>query len=160
MRFDPDEFETTDELGIRKPPVTLLSFLAHLQITWDASYISSLPPPPPSPSPLSDGKLAVPSRTVSIPKPKTDSLMPTHPSIFPPNTPNPAPSTNEADRQYVQAQGTPLRFGIWGEATDPKNPHAESFSLIWSGKYKTWIAIYKMTVQVCEYLVVIFLRFC
>lgn len=60
------------------------------------------------------------------------------------------PSTGEADRQYVQAQGTPLRFGIWGESTDMKDSQAKSFSLIWSGRDKTWIAIYKMTVQVCE----------
>ncbi|KAK7692136.1 hypothetical protein QCA50_003755 [Cerrena zonata] len=148
LRFDPDEFETTDDLGIRKPPITLLSFLAHLQITWDASYISSLPTPP-SPTPMSGGKLAVPSRTVSIPKPKNNLLTPSHPSIFPPSTPNPVPSTGEADRQYVQAQGTPLRFGTWGESsTDAKDSQAEAFSLIWSGRDKTWIAIYRMSVQV------------
>ncbi|CAL1706026.1 unnamed protein product [Somion occarium] len=143
-QFDEDGLEDTKP---RKPPISLLSFLAHLQISWDASYISSLPPPP-SPSPTADGRPPVPSRTVSIPKTKATSLMPVHPSIFPPSTPHPLPSTGDADRQYVQAQGTPLRFGVWGENSNLEDAQNEDFALLWSEKDKTWVAVYKMTVQV------------
>ncbi|THH31398.1 hypothetical protein EUX98_g2797 [Antrodiella citrinella] len=133
------EYTDTDDQS-RTPPANLLAFLAHLQITYDASYIASLPADAP----------IVPVRTTSMKgsakAQTTQSLLALHPSIFPPSTPNPVPSSGHADKQYVQVQGTPLRTGAWGDGMD--SGPGEEFALLWSASESCWIAIFKMTVQV------------
>ena len=119
----------TDER--RVPPPHLLAFLSHIQVSYDAAYISSAPiieEPRPGATPPSRTSLLGPSRRQR--------------SIFPPTTPHPIPSAGEADRKYVKSEGTPLTAGIWGD-----NP-AEAFQLLWSRKEKAWIAIFKLGVNV------------
>lgn len=126
------------------PPVQLLAFLAHLQITLDASYISALPV---SLTPTSSTQLSAPPRNASLNrlKPRPPNL---HPSIFPPQTPRPTPYTAEADRRYTQAEGTPLATLVWGEKADDDT--RETFSLCWSEKDKVWVGLYRLVVGVCE----------
>ncbi|TCD67303.1 hypothetical protein EIP91_000273 [Steccherinum ochraceum] len=133
----------TDE-SPKAPPVKLLAFLSHLQITYDASYIASLPSDAPS----------LPVRTTSIKKAQENTqnkamslAPPSHPSIFPPHTPNPVPSSAVSDRQYAQVQGTPLRTGVWGDGMDGDGAN-EKFVILWSAEESCWIVVFKMTVQV------------
>ncbi|KAH8107648.1 TRAPP trafficking subunit Trs65-domain-containing protein [Cristinia sonorae] len=126
----------------KTPPINLLAFLAHLQVTYDASYIASLP---------SDAPI-VPNRTHSMNRAqagqtKASTLGAAHPSIFPPHTPNPVPSSTDSDRQYSQTQGTPLRAGVWGDGMAGDNI-SEGFALLWSASDSCWIVVFKMTVQV------------
>ena len=120
----------------RVPPPHLLAFLAHVQISYDAAYISS--------APIVEQPQA--SVTMSLPPgSKTTSLLgPSRRprSIFPPTTPHPIPSAGEADRKYVNSEGTPLAAGIWGD-----NPN-EAFQLLWSRKKKAWVAVFKLVVNV------------
>ncbi|KAF9792921.1 TRAPP trafficking subunit Trs65-domain-containing protein [Thelephora terrestris] len=120
----------------RVPPPHLLAFLAHVQVSYDAAYISSAPiveepqanvaiSPPPT------------SRTTSLLGPSRRPR-----SIFPPTTPHPIPSAGEADRKYVKSEGTPLTTGIWGDNPD------EAFQLLWSRKEKAWVAVFKLVVAV------------
>ena len=118
------------------PPPHLLAFLAHVQVSYDAGYISSTPiveepqagvtvSPPPT------------SRTASLLGPSRRPR-----SIFPPTTPHPIPSVGEADRKYVKSEGTPLTAGVWGDNPD------EAFQLLWSRKEKAWVAVFKLVVNV------------
>ena len=120
----------------RVPPPHLLAFLAHIQVSYDAAYISSAPiveepqtsvtiSPPPT------------SRTTSLLGPSRRPR-----SIFPPTTPHPVPSVGESDRKYVKSEGTPLTAGIWGDSPD------EEFQLLWSRKEKAWVAVFKLVVNV------------
>jgi hypothetical protein len=120
----------------RIPPPHLLAFLSHIQVSYDAAYITSTPiieepqagvtfSPPPGSRPTS---LLGPSR-----RPR---------SIFPPTTPHPIPSVGEADRKYVKSEGTLLKAGIWGDGPD------EAFQLLWSQKQKAWVAIFKLVLNV------------
>ena len=118
------------------PPPHLLAFLAHIQVSYDAAYISSttiveepqasvtISPPPTS-------------RTASLLGPSRRPR-----SIFPPTTPHPVPSVGEADRKYVKSEGTPLTAGTWGDSPD------EAFQLLWSRKEKAWVAVFKLVVNV------------
>ena len=47
---------------------------------------------------------------------------------------HPIPSAANADLQYVQSQGTPLVFAIWGGS---KEPDKEAFALLWDAE-KEW----------------------
>ena len=118
----------------RLPPPHLLAFLSHLQVSYDATYISS--------TPFMEEPQA--SATVTPPLRKTSLLGPSRRphSIFPPTTPHPIPSAGEADRKYVKSEGTPLTAGIWGDNPD------EEFQLLWSRKEKAWVAIFKLVVNV------------
>ncbi|EKM54753.1 uncharacterized protein PHACADRAFT_29927 [Phanerochaete carnosa HHB-10118-sp] len=149
LRF---EHFATDTEDTSKPPAELLSYLAHLQISYEASYITSIPH---ATSPLlADARPPVPPRSHSMPgrnkpsplAPLQPSLAPPHPSIFPPHTPHPIPSTTESDRQYVQAQGTLLRAGTWGDGSAV--PDSEAFALVWSKLLGCWIAVFKIVVQI------------
>ena len=148
LRFEHVYFD--GETDVTKPPPELLSFLAHVQVSYEATYITSLPQAP-SPSPLEMARPPVPPRSHSIPVPARNKPAPlappqAHPSIFPPHTPLPIPSTADSDRQYVQAQGTPLRSATWGDGSAP--PNSESFAMIWSKRDNCWIAVFKMNIQV------------
>ncbi|KDQ55571.1 hypothetical protein JAAARDRAFT_195423 [Jaapia argillacea MUCL 33604] len=125
------------------PPIHLLSFLAHLQVSYEATYISSVPTLHAIQPPAS--RLSAPPRTSSNNKlaPRPSSL---HPTIFPPHTPNPTPSTAETDRQYVQSEGKPLAAGIWGESMFGDT--ADAFRLTWSTTDECWVAIYRLSLTV------------
>ncbi|KIP06996.1 hypothetical protein PHLGIDRAFT_436056 [Phlebiopsis gigantea 11061_1 CR5-6] len=144
LRFEHASFD--GETDIQKPPAELLSFLTHVQVSYEATYITSLPQAP-SPSPFDAGRPGVPPRSYSMPgRNKPTPLAPPHPSIFPPHTPHPIPSSTESDRQYVQAQGTPLRSGTWGDGS--ASPDSEAFALVWSKRDSCWIAVFKLKIQV------------
>ena len=185
---------TTREHDPHKPPIQLLSFLAHLQVSYDASYIAPLPVPqmqmqsqlPPSGRPVSALGPGVGEINLNdplnrpTPPPRTQSLTvnsrpgsaalgtagrPQHPSIFPPHTPHPVPSAVGADRQYVQAQGTPLRAGVWGEGALPgrvsavgkdkdkdKDKEGDSLLVVWREETREWVVVFKMRVAVSEWL--------
>ncbi|GJE92801.1 hypothetical protein PsYK624_089580 [Phanerochaete sordida] len=149
LRF---EHFATDTEDTSSPPAELLSYLAHLQVSYEASYITSIPQ---SASPAAgEARPPVPPRSHSMPvrnkpsplAPPGASLAPPHPSIFPPSTPHPIPSSTESDRQYVQSQGTLLRAGTWGDGSAA--PDSETFALVWSKAAGCWIAVFRMTIQV------------
>lgn len=123
----------TDER--RTPPPHLLAFLSHMQVTYEAAYISSTPI-------IEEPQAGV---MISPPPPRATSFLgPSRRphSIFPPTTPHPIPSAGEADRKYVKSEGTPLTAGIWGDGPD------EAFQLLWSQKEKAWVAIFRLVVTV------------
>ncbi|OSX65862.1 hypothetical protein POSPLADRAFT_1131738 [Postia placenta MAD-698-R-SB12] len=140
---------TEEENEQAKPPANLLSFLAHLQIAYDASYISPSASAHDASAPAI-GRPPVPPRNASINKSKPATLLAAvHPSIFPPSTPNPIPSAAEPDRQYVQVQGTPLASGVWGEQiSSTSRESSEAFALLWARKEREWVAVYRMSVLV------------
>ena len=132
----------TDER--RVPPSYLLEFLSHIQVSYDAAYISSTP----------IIEQPQPGVTISPPPKATSLLGPSRRqrSIFPPTTPHPIPSAGEADRKYVKSEGTPLTAGIWGD-----NP-AEAFQVLWSRKEKAWVAIFKLVVNVGMFILIYVFR--
>ncbi|KAI0646028.1 TRAPP trafficking subunit Trs65-domain-containing protein [Trametes meyenii] len=127
-----------------KPPSTLLSFLAHLQISYETSYIS---PSAVAPEPFSAARLSMPPppRNSSMQRNRPGPLLAGHPSIFPPHTPHPIPAAAESDLKYVQSQGTPLISAIWGES-DSRD--SEQFALLWDASECCWLAVYKISVLV------------
>ncbi|KAH0828021.1 TRAPP trafficking subunit Trs65-domain-containing protein [Lanmaoa asiatica] len=121
------------------PPRSLVDLLSHIQVSLEATYISKTPN-----QGVLDTATLVRPRTSSMPKGRPLSL---HPSIFPPNTPNPIPSTTEGDRKYVQSEGTLLFSSIWGtkKATEESK---EKFALLFSESQRTWIAVYELSLIV------------
>lgn len=123
----------------------LLDFLSHLQISLEATYISPHAPPP-----RPNSHLATPPRTDSTGRLKPQQGRPSNPSIFPPPTPNPTPSTAEPDRKYVQAEGTLLLASIWGQKGAPEDGDSgEKLTLLWSEKERLWVAVYQLSLTVC-----------
>ncbi|KIM41298.1 hypothetical protein M413DRAFT_145987 [Hebeloma cylindrosporum] len=116
--------------------------LAHVQVSLEASYISSQPTA--SENPRTSRLLQTP-RTGSLARPNNNRLNP-HPSILPPSTPNPMPSTGEQDRKYITSEGTLLVANIWGNNTAEDS--SEGFALLWSEAEVCWIAVYRMVVTV------------
>lgn len=129
------------------PPFDLLSFLAHTQVSYDATYIS-----PTSASALSAPRLGTPPRTTSLKLSAGSGALPNPPNLFPLNTPNPTPMATEQDRRYVRAEGVALVSGIWGEELDPtKLTHVkdrDGFALLWDETAGVWVAVYRMCVNV------------
>ena len=132
------------------PPELLLEFLSHLQVSLEATYISSTPQPGPNDTPRTPAsRLSAPPRTSSLGPPKTSNRFTAHhPSILPPSTPHPTPSTGEQDRKYVSSEGTLLLANIWGANTADDSP--ESFSLLWSEEEEVWVAVYRLSLTVCR----------
>ncbi|KAH9953511.1 TRAPP trafficking subunit Trs65-domain-containing protein [Lactifluus volemus] len=129
------------------PPFTLLSFLAHAQVSYDATYISRA-----SASTLSAPPLGgTPPRTTSL-KPNARKGANAPPGMFPVNTPNPTPVTTEQNRPYVRAEGVKLASGIWGEEPGPVKERPvetkDSFALLWDKTSGNWVAVYRMCVNV------------
>ena len=124
------------------PPRSLVDLLSHVQVSLEATYISQTPN---QDSP--DTGSLVPPRTSSTSKGRPPSL---HPSIFPPSTPNPIPSTTESDRKYVQSEGTLLFSGIWGTKKVTTDGSKEKFALLFSETQRNWIAVYELSFIVCE----------
>ncbi|KAF5325505.1 hypothetical protein D9619_009948 [Psilocybe cf. subviscida] len=124
------------------PPEVLLDLLAHIQVTLEASYIS---PNAPAPEPPRTSKnLQGTPRTSALAK--ANMRLNPHPSIIPPSTPHPVPSTGDQDRKYNTAEGTVLVANIWGSNTAPDSP--EAFALLWSKQEEVWIAVYRMSITV------------
>ena len=109
----------------------------------------SLDEPISRPVPPRSNSLAVPTQGLNGPGAGMGGRP--HPSIFPPHTPHPLPATAESDRQYMQAQGTPLRSGVWGERGIDGSTAEEKFALVWSKRDQVWVAVYKMMIQVGVY---------
>ena len=127
------------------PPSTLLQFLAHLQISMEAMFISSIPIVVTEASPASSVFLSAPPRTAASRLNPRSAASRHHPSIFPPATPNPMPAVAQNDRQYLNADGTILFSGIWGQDA------SEAFTLFWSEESKAWIAVFKLALAVGTY---------
>ncbi|KAH9949090.1 TRAPP trafficking subunit Trs65-domain-containing protein [Amylocystis lapponica] len=148
-RFPHHAFSDEEPEEAPRPPIQLLSFLAHLQISYDASYISPSAALATSTPPPELARPPIPPRTTSIGPNKPGLLLAVHPSIFPPSTPHPIPAAAESDRKYVQAKGTPLAAGVWGEgAIGAAGDASEAFALLWAREDREWIAVYKMAVLV------------
>jgi hypothetical protein len=129
------------------PPLAILSFLAHTQVSYDAAYIS-----PASLSNPSVPRLGTPPRTTSLKSTAGSGGLHVPPNIFPQNTPNPAPVTTEQSRRYVRAEGVPLASGMWGEELDTSKPgqdkDRDAFALLWDETAGIWVAVYRMCVNV------------
>ncbi|KAF8840724.1 hypothetical protein BDN67DRAFT_951143 [Paxillus ammoniavirescens] len=125
------------------PPQRLVDFLSHIQVSLEATYISQK-----QDQNTPDTAVLAPPRTSSVPKGRPTSL---HPSILPPSTPNPIPSTAEGDRKCVQSEGTLLLTSIWGASKSPEQSK-ERFTLLFSEAQGAWVAIYELS------LIVSFLR--
>ncbi|KAG1870266.1 TRAPP trafficking subunit Trs65-domain-containing protein [Suillus subalutaceus] len=123
------------------PPTFVLDFLAHVQVSLEATYISQTPTT--LPETPQTARVLTPPRTSSIAKPRTTSL---RPSLFPPHTPNPTPSSTEKDRKYAQSEGTLLLASIWGHR--PADLSKEKFSLSYSEAKRAWLAVYELSLTV------------
>lgn len=124
-------------------PSLLVHFLRHIQVSLEATYISRKSTETPI-TPRADQVTGPPrSSSAGLSNPRQTSL---HPSIFPPTTPNPIPSTTEADKQYVQSEGTLLLSSIWGEG--PAEHSGEKFTVFFSHSRKEWVAIYQLSLNV------------
>ncbi|KAG5653181.1 hypothetical protein H0H81_001898 [Sphagnurus paluster] len=124
------------------PPQIILTLLAHTQVSLEATYISAVPAP--NPDPIRTSKLSAPPRTAPLGKSHTRlQANPHHPSILPPSTPNPTPSSADHDRRYVTSEGTLLLASIWGQSTSEEC--REGFALIWSEREQAWFAMYRIS---------------
>ncbi|KAI0663675.1 TRAPP trafficking subunit Trs65-domain-containing protein [Cubamyces menziesii] len=141
---DQDEDQQLSSQAEPEPPRQLLSFLAHLQISYETSYISPSATAPDLPT--NAARLSMPPpRTSSMQRNRPGPLLAGHPSIFPPHTPHPIPAASESDLKYVQSQGTPLISAIWGES-DSRD--SEQFALLWDASERCWLALYKISILV------------
>jgi hypothetical protein len=156
-------FDGPDEHGLA--PTALLTFLTHLQISIDASYISpitqgTLSSPAPSPGRL----LGPPPVGRAKPRgasPTGSTLKPLPPLLIPPHTPNPTPQMAESDAKYAAAEGVQLLAYIWGEPNSADAERKEEFALAWSESEKEWNVMYRLEVPVGMHLglsIVCFLR--
>ncbi|PPQ70667.1 hypothetical protein CVT25_010769 [Psilocybe cyanescens] len=123
------------------PPEIILDLLSHIQVSLEASYISAIPTA--ADTPRTSRLLGTP-RTGALGRP-SGRLNP-HPSILPPSTPNPMPSTADQDRKYSASEGTVLVANIWGNNTSEDS--GESFTLLWSDAEDSWVAVYRMAITV------------
>ena len=153
IRFPHVQDESEDISEPMRPALGLLSFLAHLQISYEASYISPFTSVPSTSSGAVPEIGRPPPRTTSINKDKPVALLAAaHPTIFPPATPNPVPSATKSDQQYVQSQGTQLTTGVWGEQhMGSTRESSEAFVLLWAEEEREWVAVYRMSVLVRAY---------
>ena len=145
LRIKPPEgepFKAADD-----PPDSVIDLLRHVQVTLEATYISSIPNTPVE-SPRTSRLLAIP-RTGALALPKPNRSGRVHPSILPPSTPNPTPATGDNDRKYTTSEGTLLLAQIWGTNSSDDSP--EEFALLWSEDERSWIAIYHMAFTVCKF---------
>lgn len=128
--------------SLDKPPEDLLTFLAHLQITLETSYISAAPEPPRT---LTSGLISTipPGRRDSLQQQPSLRPQSLRPSIVPPSTPLPMPTAESKDQPYVRSEGVVLRNIIWGLTED------DALSLLWSDKEKVWVAVYKFVQTIC-----------
>lgn len=50
----------------------------------------------------------------------------------------------------MQAQGVPLKTGMWGDSEKECDNGGEDFELLWAEERNEWVAVYKMSLLVCE----------
>jgi hypothetical protein len=146
-------FDEPDERGLA--PTSLLTFLTHLQISLDASYISPIPQEaPPAPAPSAGRLLGPPPAGRARPRgsPTGSTLKPRPPPLVPPHTPNPTPQMAESDARYAAAEGVQLLAYIWGEPNSADAERKEEFALGWAKSDKEWNAIYRLEVPVGMHL--------
>jgi hypothetical protein len=137
----PTPHEPTDP---SRPPADLITFLTYVQVSLEASYISSVPTLVETPN---IARLSAPPRSASLSLKSSARGGQNRPSILPPSTPNPTPATADHDRKYVASQGTLLFTSIWGQNSgDDSN---EEFALVWSEKESVWVAVYRLALTVC-----------
>lgn len=132
------------------PSPTMITFLSHLQVSLEASYIS----PVMSAVPPSTPTMMSPTRSKPTPTPLRSNLAPRPAPLHPPNTPNPIPSTSTPDLQYARTEGgAVINSYIWGEGRekDAVNAVGPAFSLLWSHTQNLWIALYKLDIAVGQY---------
>jgi len=155
VRIPQPEDEDVDPTS---PSEELLDLVSHIQVSIEATYIS-----PSQPSTSDAPRTATTMRTLTAPPQRTSGpgglhlnirTQPTgrlnpHPSILPPNTPNPMPATTDQDRQYTTAEGTPLVTRVWGSTSGEESESLDAFSLLWLEKEEAWIAVYRMGITVC-----------
>ncbi|KAG1751413.1 uncharacterized protein EDB91DRAFT_1105370 [Suillus paluster] len=135
----------SEDVDPKDPPPSLLDFLAHVQVSLEATYISQTPTT--LPETPQTARVLAPPRTSSIAgKPRPTSH---HPSLFPPHTPNPTPSSTDRDRKYAQSEGTLLLASIWGHK--PANLSKEKFSLLYSEAKNAWLAVYELSLTMYQY---------
>ncbi|KAJ6538550.1 TRAPP trafficking subunit Trs65-domain-containing protein [Mycena vulgaris] len=138
-----DQPSTSSSKDPAHPPKELLSFISRLQISLEATYISSVPVGPSSPETPRTARLSAPPRTASLAKLNARSA---HPPIFPPNTPNPTPFSAETDKRYLKSEGTLLLASIWGQ--NSSDDSQEAFTLLWSEEEEVWVAVYRLALTV------------
>lgn len=143
-----DQPPSSSSIDPRNPPKQLLSFLSHLQVSLEATYIASVPVSSGSPETPRTARLSAPPRTASLAAKL--SARSAHPPIFPPNTPNPTPSSAETDRRYIKSEGTLLLASIWGQ--NPSEDSLEAFTLFWSEEEEMWVAVYRLSLTVCKFI--------
>ena len=143
-------FDGPDEDGLA--PIELLTFLTHLQISLDASYISPIPQEAPStPAPSATRLLGPPPAGRAKPRgnsPTGSTVKQRPPPLIPPHTPNPTPQVAESDAKYAAAEGVQLLAYIWGDLNSADAGRKEEFALGWSESGKEWNAIYRLEVPV------------
>ncbi|KAH7888903.1 TRAPP trafficking subunit Trs65-domain-containing protein [Phlebopus sp. FC_14] len=135
------DYPSPSEPDAYRFPQHLVDFLSHIQVSLEATYISHKPERDPETQQI---PVLSPPRTSSGPKGRPTSL---HPSIFPPSTPNPIPSSTEGDRKYLQSEGILLLSSIWG-ASKPSGQDQERFALLFSEAQGVWIAVYEFSLVV------------
>ncbi|KAF7332300.1 hypothetical protein MKEN_00111200 [Mycena kentingensis (nom. inval.)] len=131
------------------PPRELLKFLSHLQVSLEATFIAQIPQSAGGayPETPSTARLGMPPRTASLALPTSKlGKKSSHPSIFPPNTPNPTPASADTDRRYLKSEGTLLLASIWGQ--NASEDSKDAFSLVWSEEEEMWVAIYRLGLTV------------
>ena len=147
-------FDGPDEHGLA--PTSLLTFLTHLQISLDASYISPIPQEAPLAPAPSVGRLLGPppaGRAKARGGSPTGSTLKARPApLLPPHTPNPTPQMAESDARYAAAEGVQLLAYIWGEPNSADTERKEEFALGWSESDKEWNAMYRLEVPVGMHL--------
>lgn len=152
---------------------SLATFLSHLQISLDATYVAPTASPlPQTPTPGSTPRTATTNmlappppmgRTPSTGRPSSAASSrpsPTHLGVTPlqpPLTPLPTPATGPGDSQYANARtlegATPVHSYIWG---DMRNVTEESLkeravTVFWSEEEKAWMVVYRLDVAVGSY---------
>lgn len=142
IKHPEEPFKAADD-----PPDSVINLLRHVQVTLEATYISPIPNSP-AETPRTSRLLATPrTGALALPKPIRSTRM--HPSILPPSTPNPTPTTGDHDRKYTTSEGTLLLAQIWGTNSADDSP--EEFTLLWSDDDSCWIAVYHMAFTVCKH---------
>lgn len=135
----------TLDANAASPPAVLLQFLSHLAVTLDASYVGRTHAPEVKEKPQT--RLTLPPHVTGNARHKPPApLKDSHPSIFPPATPNPVPFTDDGDRGYSQADaGVPLYSYAWGDGPADDNV---AFALLRCQRHNAWVALYRLDVSV------------
>lgn len=147
-------FDGPDENGLA--PIELLTFLTHLQISLDASYISPIhQEASPAPTPSAGRLLGPPPAGRAKPRgnsPTGSTVKQRPPPLVPPHTPNPMPQVAESDAKYAAAEGVQLLSYIWGDPNSADTERKDEFALGWSESGKEWNAMYRLEVPVGMHL--------